>query len=56
MRRRVLLIGFFGVVLVAALIGAVSLSSDDTRRGADALADSGEGPWAEVTLRVQGMT
>jgi len=56
MRRRAVLIGFFGVVVVAALIGAVRLSSDDTRRDADDAADSGESPWAEVTLRVQGMT
>lgn len=50
------MIGVFGVVVVAALIGAVSLSGDDTRGGADDAAGSGEGPWAEVTLRVQGMT
>jgi len=56
MKRRVLLIGFFGVLVVAALMGAVALLGDDTDHAGGDPADAGGGPWAEVTLRVEGMT
>jgi hypothetical protein len=56
MQGRVLLIGFLGVLVVAALIGAVALLGGDTDHPAGDPADAGGGPWAEVTLRVEGMT
>jgi hypothetical protein len=53
MRRRAVLTGLLGAVAAGGLAGAVALRG--AGRGGSA-PDSSEGPWAQVTLRVAGMT
>lgn len=56
MRRRTVLLSLLGVAAAAGLTGVLALRGTAARRSIIDASDSGDGPSAQVTLRVDGMT
>lgn len=55
MDRRGILIGLLGIAGIAGFTGVMALRGTPPRQETTNAGSSGDGPWAHVTLRVEGM-